>query len=173
MQALVLLHLKPRHSTTLPAMTVSSPNESQRTAERLARITYRECPDDDPCECTPCRHLWSYDPDRLEDVQDFFTNRPFHDMLWKAFFRPQYRQALSPENLAEVDQTLDRCRRIKEKEPEIKAEERYRQALMFIKDGADEKYLRRAEARVEALEEKLGKRFEWYNRDREASESKV
>jgi hypothetical protein len=154
-------------------MMTTAPYSSKQTAERLAHITYRECPDDDPCECTPCRHLSSYDPDWLENVQDFFANRSFHDMLWTASFRPEYRQTLSPANLAAVDRQLDRCRRIKEKEPEIKAEEKYRQALMSIKDGADEKYLRRAEETVEALEKKLGKRFEWYNRDRRANESEV
>jgi hypothetical protein len=134
-------------------------------------LLYRECPPWNKCPPRQrCRHLSCYDPDWLEDMEDYCFNAEANDELWEAFFYAAYRATIPSAKLAEHERKFDRCQRITDKQTEIDAEIFYRQAMWMKKRGAKvDAELADCHADIQAHEKKLGKRFAWYERDTEVS----
>lgn len=76
------------------------------------------------CDHVPCR-----DPDFLEDVEEHMTDEKVHTTAWKIYRSldgakqsPSLKEQLLPEEWAFYHPKLERCRRIRDKDEQIKQE---------------------------------------------------
>ena len=81
------------------------------------------------CPEYPCIHTPCHSEDWLEDQEDSLADKAFYFRFWVCYNSPDSnKHKLSAYEWAKCESRFDRCRRIKEKRPEINAAlERYRE----------------------------------------------